>query len=77
MARFPDLPRVAPSSTPADRIRAMLELVDLEEARLRQRLRAEGVPPDDVERRVDAWYLERPGARDGDAEGRPGRWPRS
>jgi hypothetical protein len=45
---------------------------------MRQRLRREH--PDDgseeIERRITAWLQQRPGAEHGDAEGRPGSWPR-
>ena len=75
--RFPDLNRVDPPSTPADRVRAMLERTEIEEAGLRRRLSAQGCTEAEIELRVTAWYHHRPGAEHGDAEGIPGVWPRS
>jgi hypothetical protein len=44
----------------------------------RQQLKRQhpGETDSDIERRVTAWLHERPGAEHGDAEGRPGTWPR-
>jgi hypothetical protein len=56
-----------------DRIRVALELTQLAEQMLRQRLRRTRPDLDDaaIEREVDAWYTTRPGAEHGDAYGRP------
>lgn len=68
----------APSEGPAERLRLAFELIDLAERMLRQRLRREHPDLTDaqLEARIDAWYLHRPGALDGDAVGTPGTWPR-
>jgi hypothetical protein len=49
-----------------------LELADLAERMMRMRIRREHpeLDADEVEARVLAWLHERPGAEDGDAEGR-------
>jgi hypothetical protein len=56
-----------------ERILVALELTQLAEEMLRQRLRRTRPELDDdaIEREVDAWYLQRPGAEHGDAVGRP------
>jgi hypothetical protein len=60
-------------TTAVDRIRVALELTQLAEQMLRQRLRRTRPDLDDsaIEREVDAWYMARPGAEHGDAFGRP------
>ncbi|MBK9036807.1 MAG: hypothetical protein IPL61_37085 [Myxococcales bacterium] len=68
----------AASEAPADRLRLAFELIDLAERMLRQRLHRDHPDLTDaqLDARIDAWYLHRPGARDGDADGTPGPWPR-
>lgn len=58
---------------PAERLRAALELHDLGERMLRQRLRRErpSATDSDLDDAVDAWLRERPGAEHGDAIGPP------
>lgn len=62
----------------AERLRQALDLfqtgVDLMRQNLRRRFPDE--PDAEIERRVREWVSERPGAEFGDAEGRPGTWPR-
>lgn len=45
---------------------------------MRQQLRREhpGETDADIERRLKEWLRHRPGAEHGDAQGRPGTWPR-
>jgi hypothetical protein len=66
------------AETPAERLRVALELVDVAERMLRQRLRREshGISEEAVEARVRAWYESRPGAEFGDGEGNSAAWPR-
>lgn len=55
----------------ADRLRAALDLYEVGESMLRQRLRRE-FPGDDamlIEERVTEWRLRRPGAENGDFPG--------
>jgi hypothetical protein len=67
-----------PSDTAARRVRLALDLSELGEAMLRQRLRRKhpAATPDEIEASVIAWRSQRPGAERGDAEGRPVPWPR-
>jgi hypothetical protein len=62
----------------AERLRTALELSELAERMLRQRLRREhpGASAARIEELVARWYETRPGAEHGDAEGRPVPWPR-
>ena len=55
-----------------------LELCELAEEMLRERLRQVRPPlsTGEIEARIDAWYMHRPGAERGDAEGREVPWPR-
>lgn len=64
---------VSELTTPLERVRVVLELADLAEQMLRQRLRRTRPDLDDeaIEREVDAWYTTRPGAELGDAFGQP------
>ena len=57
----------------AARVRTVLELFDVAEGMVRQRLRREHpeLSEVEVEERVLAWVRERPGAEHGDAVGRP------
>jgi hypothetical protein len=56
-----------------ERFMLALELTELSEQLLRQRLRRTRPDMDDeaIEREVEAWYSRRPGAEHGDAVGRP------
>ena len=56
-----------------------LELGELAESMLREKLRRTNpaLTATEVEARIDAWFMQRPGAERGDAEGREVRWPRS
>lgn len=60
-----------PEDSPAGRLRLALELCDLAERMLRQRLVREhpGMPDAEVEELLDAWFLIRPGAEEGDSPG--------
>ncbi len=55
-----------------------MELYDLAEAMVRQRLRRESPDASDaeIEAGVSAWRLRRPGAEHGDCPGRVVPWPR-
>ena len=48
--------------TPADRLRLAFDLIDFAERMLRQRLRRDHPQwtDDQVERSIDAWYLDQP-----------------
>lgn len=62
----------------AERLRTALELFETGEAMMRQTLRR-GHPnagEAEIERLLVSWLHDRPGAPNGDAAGRPGRWPR-
>jgi hypothetical protein len=69
---------MAQSDMVARRMRLALDLAELGEAMLRQRLRRKhpSATPDEIESKVIAWRSQRPGAEHGDAEGRPAPWPR-
>jgi hypothetical protein len=62
-------------TTAMDRVRVALELTELAEQMLRQRLRRTRPDLDDdaIEREIDAWYTTRPGAELGDTFGQPGQ----
>jgi len=62
----------------ARRVRLALELSELGEAMLRQRLRRKhpGATPAEIDAMVVTWRSQRPGAENGDGEGRPVPWPR-
>ena len=64
--------------TPAVKLRMALDLAEVAEKMLRQRLRRESpdTPDSEIEERVAEWYRRRPGAEFGDGQGRPGQWPR-
>ena len=55
-------------------LRAVLDLAELGEAMVRQRLRREqpGLSEAELDASVDEWRRARPGAPDGDATGHPG-----
>lgn len=61
-----------------ERMEMALELCELGEAMLRERLRQVSPPLSEaeIEARIDAWYMHRPGAEHSDAEGRQVPWPR-
>lgn len=61
-----------------ERFAVTLQLYELAEQMLRQRLRREQpeLTGAELESRVNDWRLDRPGAEQGDAEGTLGRWPR-
>jgi Rv0078B-related antitoxin len=61
-----------------ERLATALELTALAEDMLRQRIRRSNPSLDEreVEARVGAWPLARPGAEFGDGEGVPVPWPR-
>jgi hypothetical protein len=69
---------MADSDRMARRMRLALELSELGEAMLRQRLRRKH--PNASDEQIDAlvahWRHTRPGAEQGDAVGRPVPWPR-
>ena len=61
----------------AKRVRLALELAELGEAMMRQRL-ARSHPNEsneEIEKRIAHWRQQRPGAEDGDGVGRPVPWP--
>ena len=60
-------------TTPQARVQVALELTELAERMLRQRLRRTrpGVDDAEIEREVNAWYMRRPGAEHGDGVGQP------
>ena len=65
---------MAPSTTRvADALRATLELFDTGVALMRQNLRRTHPDADDtdLDRLLEAWLHERPGAEFGDCDGRP------
>jgi hypothetical protein len=61
-----------------ERMEMAFELCELAEAMLREKLRQASPPlsTEEIEARIDAWYMQRPGAERGDAEGREVPWPR-
>jgi hypothetical protein len=61
-----------------ERFRIALELFELGESMLRQRIRREKPDASDayIERKIREWLSHRPGAEHGDAPGRPVPWPR-
>lgn len=58
-------------STPEERLEQALELAELAEEmlRLKPRRTHRDASDADIERMIDEWYLTRPGAEQGDAEG--------
>lgn len=67
------------SAAAADRLRVALELFEIGESMMRQRLRRDhpDASDEEIEARLVAWLHERPGAEAGDAQGQPVSWPRS
>ncbi len=64
--------------TLASRLRLTVELHEEGVQIMRQNLRREDPDATDaeIERRLQQWLTERPGAEFGDGAGRPGTWPR-
>lgn len=64
--------------TPSEKLQITLELADLAEQMMLQNLKRRHPDEDDaaIARRLDAWFLVRPGAELGDCDGRPISWPR-
>jgi hypothetical protein len=65
-------------SVVAERMRLTLDLIDLTERMLRQKLHRKhpAATDDELDRMVGEWRRERPGAEHGDSAGRPIPWPR-
>lgn len=65
----------APEMTPAEALRAAFDLFEVGVGLMRRTLRRENplVSDTEVEAMLETWLHERPGARDGDASGRPCR----
>jgi hypothetical protein len=61
----------------AERLRLTLDLAELAEDMLRQKLRRDRPRRSGarIEAEIDAWYSRRPGAERGDAVGRLRPWP--
>lgn len=61
-----------------ERVRVALDLFDLAEQMLRQKLRRKhpGLTEADLEASFAEWVRRRPGAEHGDGEGTPVSWPR-
>jgi Rv0078B-related antitoxin len=68
-----------PSELIAEKFRTTLELFELGEAMLRQKLRRKhpSANDDEIEALVQEWRERRPGAEHGDGVGRPIAWPRA
>jgi len=62
-----------------ERFRTALELADLAEQMMRQKLRRENPDADEaqIERMLDDWFARRPGAEFGDGDGTPVTLPRA
>jgi hypothetical protein len=60
----------------AERLRLALDLFGAGEAMMRQKVRREhpGASEAEIERRLELWRLERPGAEQGDGVGVPRPW---
>jgi hypothetical protein len=67
----------APSDA-AERLLLALDLFEFGTEMMRQKLRREhpGASAEELEALYRAWLRTRPGAEQGDAEGRPVAWPR-
>lgn len=65
-------------TTPAQRLEQALELADLAEEMMRLKLRRDhpAASEEEIEHLLDEWFLDRPGAEHGDAEGIPVTLPR-
>lgn len=75
---MPDVDRVEAEKA-ASRLRLALELFEAGESMKRQSLRRENPDASDaeIERLLNTWMRERPGAEHGDAIGIPATWPRT
>lgn len=64
--------------TPVTGVRTALDLFGIAEGLVRQRLGREHpeATPEEIERGVETWLLDRPGAEGGDCPGRPRPLPR-
>jgi len=62
----------APDLTPAEKLRITLDLAEAGLDVMRAKLEREDpeASPEEIEKRLMAWFHERPGAEHGDAEGR-------
>lgn len=60
-----------PDEVAQERMRETLELYEVGEAMMRERLMRENptADPDEIERRLTEWLMTRPGAEHGDASG--------
>jgi hypothetical protein len=66
------------TSQVAERFRTTLALFEFGQAMFRQKLRRQNpeATEAEIEAKVQAWLMERPGAEFGDGVGRPVAWPR-
>lgn len=62
----------------AERLRQALRLHEEGVKLMRENLRRRhpDLPDEEIERRLNVWLSERPGAEHGDGEGVPATWPR-
>ncbi len=67
-----------PAQSPAERFQLALDLYDLGERMLRQKLRRQwpAATEAEIDARVGEWLKHRPGAEHGDSDGVPVAWPR-
>jgi hypothetical protein len=65
-------------SASEERFEMAIELCELAESLLREKIRRTrpSLSPAEVEAEIDAWFMQRRGAEQGDAEGHPVPWPR-
>jgi len=65
--------------TDAERLRTALDLHQFGKAMMRERLRRDhpGRTESEIDELLQRWLAERPGAEQGDGEGRPVMWPRA
>jgi hypothetical protein len=66
------------SAAVEERFELALELCELAESMLREKLRRANpaISVAELEAKVDAWFMQRPGAELGDGEGHQVPWPR-
>ncbi len=69
-------PEPSAATTPAERFRLALELFEVGEAMMRQKIARQSpeLSSEQVEDRLLLWLAVRPGAEGGDAEGPPTTW---
>lgn len=69
-------PEPNPAATPAERFRLALELFEVGEAMMRQKIARQSpeLSSEQVEDRLLLWLSVRPGAEGGDAQGLPTTW---